>query len=281
MKTIKLKTPEEIELMRLSNLMVASTHSEVAKYIEPGVTTMRLDQIAEEYIRDNGGRPAFKGYGGFPSSLCISENHKIVHGFPGDHIIQEGDILSIDCGVELNGYYGDSAFTYPVNPVDPKTMELLVDTICSLYAGIEKAIVGNRIGDISFAIQDYTEKQRGYGVVRELVGHGIGQNLHEDPQVPNYGKRGKGPKLVEGMCIAIEPMINLGTKRTKMLDDGWTFVTEDNQPSAHFEHTIAITKAGPDILSDFERIHDSIKTNAYIVNFDEKIRYLQTNLKNG
>lgn len=278
---IHLKTPEEIELMRLSNLLVASTHAEVAKHIKPGVTTKHLDKIAEDFICDNGARPAFKGYGGFPCSLCISENHKVVHGIPDNHVIQEGDILSIDCGVELNGYYGDSAFTYPVAPVEPKTFQLLIDTIISLYLGIEKAIVGNKIGDISHAIQHYTQNEKGYGVVRELVGHGIGKSLHEDPEVPNYGKKGRGKLLKEGTVIAIEPMINLGSRKVKQLDDGWTIVTQDGKPSAHYEHTIAVTKNGPDILSDFGRILDSIKTNEFIVDFEEKIRYLQANLKNG
>lgn len=278
---VHLKTPEEIELMRLSNLLVASTHAEVAKHIRPGVTTEHLDAIAEEFICDHGARPAFKGYGGFPSSLCISENNKVVHGIPGSHIVSEGDILSIDCGVELNGYYGDSAFTYPVAPVDPKVYQLVTDTIHSLYLGISQAIVGNKTGDIGFAIQNYTQTEKGYGVVRELVGHGVGTKLHEDPEVPNYGKKGRGKILKEGTVIAIEPMINLGSRHIKELKDGWTIVTADGAPSAHFEHTIAVTKNGPDILSDFERIFDSIKTNEFIADFDEKIRYLQANLKNG
>ena len=278
---IHLKSKEEIELMRISNLLVASTHEEVAKHIRPGIATQQLDTIAEEFIRDHGGKPAFKGYGGFPSSLCISVNEEVVHGFPGNHEISEGDVISIDCGVELNGYFGDSAFTYPIVEVKPEVMQLLNDTITSLYKGIEQAVVGNRIGDISYAIQQYTERDRNYGVVRELVGHGIGKQLHEDPEVPNYGKRGRGPKLKPGMTIAIEPMINLGTKKVKQLSDGWTIVTADQKQSAHFEHTIAVTEDGPDILSDFQRIHESIKMNAYIVDFDEKLRYLQTNFKNG
>ena len=278
---IHLKSKEEIELMRLSNLLVASTHEEVSKHIKPGITTSKLDQIAEEFIRDHGGKPAFKGYGGFPSSLCISVNEEVVHGFPGKHLVTEGDVISIDCGVELNGFFGDSAFTYPIVAVEDEVMNLLNHTIISLYKGIEQAVIGNRIGDISYAIQKYTEKDRDYGVVRELVGHGIGKKLHEDPEVPNYGKRGRGPKLKSGMTIAIEPMINLGTRKVKQLSDGWTIVTADEQPSAHFEHTIAITDDGPDILSDFERIHNSIKMNVNIVDFDEKLRYLQTNFKNG
>lgn len=278
---IHLKSKEEIELMRLSNLLVASTHEEVAKHIKPGVTTQVFDTIAEEFIRDHGGKPAFKGYGGFPSSLCISVNEEVVHGFPGSHVIAEGDVVSIDCGVEMNGYFGDSAFTYPIVSVSNEVMELLNNTMISLYKGIEQAVVGNRIGDISYAVQKYTEKDRNYGVVRELVGHGIGKQLHEDPEVPNYGKRGRGPKLKPGMTIAIEPMINLGTRKVKQLSDGWTIVTADGEVSAHFEHTIAITEDGPDILSDFDRIHKSIKMNANIVDFDEKLRYLQTNFRNG
>lgn len=274
------RTKEEIELLRLSNLLVASTHAEVIKFIKPGVTTKRLDTIAEEFIRDNNARPAFKGLYGFPSSLCISENEQVVHGFPSDYEIKEGDVLSIDCGVELNGYYGDSAFTYPIGEVSKETRTLLEHTLISLYLGIEQAVVNNRIGDIGYAIQSYTES-KGYGVVRELVGHGVGTSLHEKPEVPNYGNKGKGKKLKAGTVIAIEPMINLGTRRIKELSDGWTIVTADGKPSAHFEHTIAVTENGPDILSDFVRIHDEIKNNAYIVDFEEKLRYLQTNLKNG
>jgi len=278
---IPIKTKEEIELMRMSNQLVAKTHAELAKVIRPGIKTIELDAIAEQFIRDHKGKPAFKGYGGFPSSLCISENHKIVHGIPGDYTIKEGDVISVDCGVELNGFFGDSAFTYPIGELDPDVKKLLDDTIISLYLGIEQAIIGNRIGDISFAIQDYTEKECGYGVVRELVGHGIGENLHEKPEVPNYGKRGKGPKLKSGMCLAIEPMINLGTRKVKELEDRWTIVTADSKFSAHYEHTIAITENGPDILSDFEVIHEALKSNANVADFDEKMRYLQTNFKNG
>ena len=276
-RMIHQKTLEEIELMRLSNQLVAKTHAELAKVMKPGMKTITLDKLAEEFIGDHKGKPAFKGYGGFPCSLCISENHKVVHGIPGDHVIQNGDILSIDCGVELNGYFGDSAFTYPIGEIDSATKKLLDDTIISLYLGIEQAVIGNRIGDISFAIQQYTEKQRGYGVVRELVGHGIGKDLHEKPEVPNYGKRGRGPKLKAGMCLAIEPMINYGSKKILELEDKWTIVTADGANSAHYEHTIAITASGPDILSDFEVIHEAIKTNANIADFDEKLRYLQTN----
>ena len=275
---INIRSQEEIELLRLSNLLVASTHEEIAKRIRPGIKTTELDQLAEEFIRDHGGRPAFKGYGGFPSSLCISVNEEVVHGFPGDYVIKQGDVISIDCGVEMNGYFGDSAFTYPIDPVDPEVFQLLVDTITSLYHGIEQAVVGNRIGDISYAVQNYTERERNYGVVRELVGHGVGEKLHEEPEVPNYGKRGRGPKLKAGMILAIEPMINLGKRTVKQLSDGWTIVTKDGKPSAHFEHTIAVTDDGPDILSDFERIHDAIKSNANVVDFDEKLRYLQTKI---
>jgi len=264
---IQLKTKDEIELIRKSSLLVAKTHAEVAKHIKPGIITKRLDEVAEEFIRDHGAIPAFKGYGGFPATLCISENAQVVHGFPDEREIEEGDILSIDCGVNWDGYFGDSAFTYPIGEQPEEVWNLLLDTIESLYLGIEQARIGNRIGDISYAIQKHTEFERGYGVVRELVGHGVGKELHESPEVPNYGKRGKGPKIQEGLVIAIEPMINLGTRKVKQLNDGWTILTADGKPSAHFEHTIAVTKNGPDILSDFEVIYDSIKSNPHIKDF--------------
>ncbi|MBX2846631.1 MAG: type I methionyl aminopeptidase [Saprospiraceae bacterium] len=279
---IKLKTQDEIELIRKSSLLVAKTHAEVAKHIRPGITTKSLDVIAETFIRDHeGAKPAFKGYGGFPATLCISENEQIVHGFPSDREIKEGDILSIDCGVEWEGYFGDSAFTYPVGDQTDEVWDLLIDTIDSLYVGIDCARIGNRIGDVSYAIQKYTEIDRGYGVVRELVGHGVGSALHESPDVPNYGKRGRGPKIKEGLVIAIEPMINAGSRKVKQLNDGWTIITADGKPSAHFEHTVAVTKNGPDILSDFEVIFESIKSNPNIKDFKEKVRYLQTNFQDG
>jgi len=213
------KTEEEIELVRKSSLLVAKTHAEIAGLIKPGITTLALDKIAEEFIRDNGGVPAFKGYGGFPNTLCMSPNEQVVHGIPNDRVLEDGGILSVDCGVVMNDYYGDSAFTYEVGDVDAKTKQLLKVTKESLYKGIEQAVAGNRIGDIGYAVQQYAESF-GYGVVRELVGHGVGKNLHESPEVPNYGRRGKGVVLKEGLIIAIEPMINMGTKRIKQHNDG-------------------------------------------------------------
>lgn len=255
---ITYKTEEEIDKIRISSLLVAKTHAEVAKLIKPGVTGLELDKIAEEFIRDHGAVPAFKGYGGFPNSLCISPNAEVVHGIPNQIPVEEGSILSVDCGVVKDGYYGDSAYTYMVGEVDEETKKLLEVTKESLYKGIEQAVSGNRIGDISFAIQKYAE-QHGYGVVRELVGHGVGKELHEDPQVPNYGKRGRGPVLKEGLVIAIEPMINLGTKNIRQYADGWTIKTQDLKPSAHFEHTIVVRKGKAEILSSFEFIEEILK----------------------
>jgi methionyl aminopeptidase len=261
------KTAEEIELIRESSLLVSQTHVEVCKYLEPGVKTSKLDQIAEEFIRDNKGVPAFKGYNGFPATLCISINEEVVHGIPGDREIKSGDVVSVDCGVKMNGFFGDSAFTYPIGEVSSEALLLLKHTNESLYKGIEMAIHGNRLEDIGFAVQNQTEKQYGYGVVRELVGHGIGKSLHEEPSVANYGKRGRGMKLQEGLVIAIEPMINLGTAKVKFLSDGWTVVTADGKPSAHFEHTIAVKKNRADILSNHDIIFESIKKNNNIVDF--------------
>lgn len=255
---ITYKTEEEIDKIRISSLLVAKTHAEVAKLIKPGVTGLELDKIAEEFIRDHGAVPAFKGYGGFPNSLCISPNAEVVHGIPNQIPVEEGSILSVDCGVVKDGYYGDSAYTYMVGEVDEETKRLLEVTKESLYKGIEQAVSGNRIGDISFAIQKYAE-QHGYGVVRELVGHGVGKELHEDPQVPNYGKRGRGPVLKDGLVIAIEPMINLGTKNIRQYADGWTIKTQDLKPSAHFEHTIVVRKGKAEILSSFEFIEEILK----------------------
>lgn len=264
---ITFKSAEEIELMRISSTMVSKTHAELVPFIKPGVTLKSLDKIAEEYIKDQGGYPAFLGYNGFPGSLCISVNEEVVHGIPSDREVKEGDLLSIDCGVKMNGYYGDSAFTFPVCVEDPSHLKLLKITLESLAKGIEQVKVGNRIGDIGYAIQNHTEKLNGYGVVRELVGHGIGKKLHESPDVPNYGKRGNGLRLISGMVIAIEPMINLGTARVKQLKDGWTIVTGDGKPSAHFEHTVAVTQKGADVLSNHELIFNEIKKNEYITDF--------------
>lgn len=264
---IHFKSNEEIELMRISSLMVSSTHATLVPFIKPGVSLKSLDKIAEQYIKDNGGYPAFLGYNGFPASLCISVNEEVVHGIPSDREIKEGDLLSIDCGVKKDGYFGDSAFTFPVCVSDIGHLKLLKVTIESLAKGIEQVKVGNKTGDIGYAIQNHTEKLNGYGVVRELVGHGIGKNLHESPDIPNYGKRGSGLRLIAGMVIAIEPMINLGTHKVKQLNDGWTIVTFDGKPSAHFEHTVALTQNGSDVLSNHELIFKEIKKNEYISDF--------------
>ena len=252
------KTEEEIELVRKSSLLVAKTHAEVAKLIQPGVSTLALDKIAEEFIRDNGGVPAFKGYSGFPNTLCVSPNEQVVHGIPTNDPIESGTILSLDCGVKKNGFFGDSAFTYEVGEVAKDVKELLKITRESLYKGIEVAVAGNRIGDIGYAIQNHAEKN-GFTVVRELVGHGVGVNLHESPEVPNYGKRGRGIKLHEGLVIAIEPMINMGVKEINQLNDGWTIKTADLKPSAHFEHTIVVRKGKAEILSSFDCIDKVLK----------------------
>ena len=251
------KTEEEIDLIRNSSLLVAKTHAEIAGLIKPGITTLALDKIAEDFIRDNGGVPAFKGYGGFPNTLCMSPNDQVVHGIPNDRVLEDGEILSVDCGVVMNGYFGDSAFTYEVGEVDAETKQLLKVTKESLYKGIEMAVSGNRIGDIGYAVQKHAESF-GYGVVRELVGHGVGKNLHESPEVPNYGRRGRGAKLQEGLVIAIEPMINMGTRKIMQHNDGWTITTIDNKPSAHFEHTIVVRKGKAEILSSFKEIEKEI-----------------------
>ena len=254
---IYLKTDEEIELMRESNLLVGKTLGELSKHIQPGVTTLQLDKIADEFIRDHGAIPSFLGYEGFPNSICTSVNENVVHGIPNNKPLEEGDIISIDCGTSKNGYSGDSAYTFCVGEVDESIKELLRVTRRSLYLGIDQAKEGNRIGDIGNAIQTYCEK-KGYTVVRELVGHGIGQNMHEAPEVPNYGRRGTGPLIKNGMCIAIEPMINKGSKNVVFEKDGWTVRTKDRKPSAHFEHTIAVRNGKADILSTFEFIKDNL-----------------------
>ncbi len=260
---IYLKTDEEIELMRNANQLVGMTLGEVAKYIEPGVSTLKLDQIAEEFIRDHGAVPAFLGYGGFPNSICASVNENVVHGIPSStSILKEGDIISVDCGTILNGYVGDSAYTFCVGEVDPKVKELLKTTKESLYLGIQAATEGKRVGDIGYAVQTYCESHN-YSVVRELVGHGIGRQMHESPQVPNYGRRGCGPLLKSGMCICIEPMINLGSKNVVFERDGWTVRTKDRKCSAHFEHCIAIRAEGPEILSSFDFIDEVLGKNAF------------------
>ncbi|WP_139925680.1 type I methionyl aminopeptidase [Hymenobacter sp. DG01] len=252
------KTEEEIALMRASAKVLAQAHGEVASMIREGVTTRALDQRAEEFIRDHGGQPSFKGYNGFEYSLCISPNSVVVHGFPGGYTLKSGDVVSIDCGVLLNGYHADSAYTYPVGEVAPEVAKLLEETKKSLYLGIEQAVAGNRMGDVSYAIQNHVEKQ-GYGVVRELVGHGIGKKLHERPEVPNYGKRGAGLKLQTGLVLAIEPMVNLGKKDVIQEKDGWTIRTKDLKPSAHFEHTVVVRKDKAEILTSFEYIEKALQ----------------------
>jgi len=256
---IYLKTDEEIELMRVANRLVGATLAEVAKHIQPGVTTFQLDKIAEEFILDQGGVPLFKGYKGFPNALCISINENVVHGIPGTYQLKDGDVVSVDCGIKKDGYCGDSAYTFEVGEIAPEVKKLLQTTKEALYVGISNAVEGKRIGDVAHSIQVYCEN-RGYSVVRELVGHGIGKEMHEEPEVPNYGKKGHGPLLKNGMCIAIEPMINLGTKNVKFEKDGWTVRTRDGKPSAHFEHTVAIRPGKADILSTFELI-DQILLN--------------------
>lgn len=258
---IQYKSKEEIEIMRESCLMVGKAHAEAAKVMKAGMTSMQINNIVEEFIRDNGGVPSFKNYNGFPFATCISMNEAVVHGFPKNELIKEGDIVSLDIGVYKNGFHGDSAYTYAIGEVPAEIKQLLKVTKESLYIGIEKARQGNRIGDIANAIQEHTEKKHGYGVVRELVGHGLGRKMHEDPQVPNYGKKGTGAKLKEGMVLAIEPMINLGVKDVVHLDDGWTVLTKDRKYSAHFEHDVCITKGGPDILSSFVEIEAAEKAN--------------------
>ncbi|UII28889.1 type I methionyl aminopeptidase [Fulvivirga maritima] len=250
------KTREEVELIKESALILGKAHGEVAKAIKPGVKTIELDKIAEEFIRDNGGVPSFKNYNGFPSSLCISVNEDVVHGFPGDYELKDGDIISVDGGVFYKGFHSDSAYTYPIGEVDEEVIKLLKRTKESLYKGIEKAVFGNRIGDVAYAIQEHVEAF-GYGVVRELVGHGVGKDLHESPEVPNYGKRGKGPKLKEGLVIAIEPMVNLGTRNVVQESDGWTIRTADRKPSAHYEHTVAIFKEGTEVLTTHKFIEEN------------------------
>lgn len=255
---IYLKTPEEIELMREANTLVSRTLGEVAKWIAPGVTTHKLDTIAREFILDNGGRPACLGYGGFPGTLCIEVNETVVHGFPSNYTLRDGDIIGIDTVVERNGYNGDSCYTFPVGEVAPEVMALCRTTKESLYVGIEACKAGSRIGDIANAVQTYCEK-RGYTVVREMCGHGIGRKMHEDPEVPNYGRRGVGPLIKDGLCIAIEPMINLGSRNIVIERDGWTCRTKDRKPSAHYEHTVAVIGGRADILTTFDYIEEVLK----------------------
>lgn len=254
---IKIKTLEEIELMRESALLVSKTLGMVASEIKPGVTTLHLDTLAEEFIRDHNAIPGFLGLYDFPNTLCMSPNAQVVHGIPTDKPLENGDIISVDCGVIKNEFYGDHAYTFEVGDVDPETKKLLKVTKESLYEGIRQFKIGNRVGDVGFAIQNYCEKH-GYGIVRELVGHGLGKVMHEDPEMPNYGRRGRGKKFKEGMVVAIEPMVNLGTHKIKQLKDGWTILTLDGKPSAHFEHDIAIVNGKPELLSTFKYVYDAL-----------------------
>lgn len=254
---IEIKTPEEIELMRESAMIVSKTLGMLAKEVQPGVTTLQLDKMAETFIRDHGAIPGFLGLYDFPNSLCMSPNAQVVHGIPNDTPLVEGDIISIDCGVLKNEFYGDHAYTFEVGEVAPEVKKLLEVTKESLYIGIREFKMDNRVGDVGYAIQKFTE-DHGYGVVRELVGHGLGRKMHEDPEMPNYGKRGRGKKFVEGMVVAIEPMINLGTRRIKQLNDGWTILTKDGKPSAHFEHNVALVNGKPELLSTFAYIYEAL-----------------------
>jgi methionyl aminopeptidase len=250
-----LKTDEEVGLLKESNLLVSRTLAEIARHIKPGVTTLYLDEIAEAFIRDHSAVPAFKGYGGFPKTLCTSVNEEVVHGIPSGYILREGDIISIDCGVILNEWYGDGAYTFAVGEIKDEVRKLLDYTKAALEEGVKEAVVGNRVGDISSAVQVKAESG-GFSVVRELVGHGLGRKLHEPPEVPNYGKKGSGPKMEKGLVICIEPMINLGNKETVQMMDGWTIKTADGKPSAHFEYAVAVNKGRADVLTTFEFIEE-------------------------
>jgi methionyl aminopeptidase len=255
------KTKEEVELIRKSSLIVSKTLGEVGKYLKPGVSLLKLDKIAEEFIRDNGARPAFKNYRGFPGTLCLSVNEQVVHGIPTNREVNDTDLVSVDCGAELNGYYCDSAYTYAMANIKQEVEQMCIVTKKSLYMGIEQAVVGNRTGDIGYTIQNYVENLHKYGIVRELVGHGVGKGLHEDPEVPNYGKRGTGAKLAEGLVIAIEPMVNLGTRKVFQLSDGWTIVTADKSPSAHYELMVVVSKEGTERLSTFDFAEETEDNN--------------------
>jgi methionyl aminopeptidase len=264
---ITYKSAEEIELIRESSLLVGKALAEVAKIIRPGITPLELDRRAEEFIRDSNAIPAFKGYGDFPNTLCVSPNEQVVHGIPNDTPLKEGDIISIDCGALKNDFYGDHAYTFPVGEIAAETQKLLEVTKASLYEGIKAFKKNNRVGDVGYAIQNYCESY-GYGVVRELVGHGLGRVMHEEPEMPNYGKRGRGKKFADGMVVAIEPMINMGTQRIKHHSDGWTITTRDNRPSAHFEHNIAMVDGKPELLSTFAYINEALG-----IETDEELEY--------
>ena len=257
MKTLNLKSAEEIELMRESALIVSKTLGMLASEIKPGVTTLKLDKLAESFIRDHGAIPGFLGLYDFPNTLCVSPNSQVVHGIPNNIPLKEGDIISVDCGALKNNFYGDHAYTFSVGEINKETQKLLDVTKASLYEGIRAFKKNNRVGDVGYAIQNYCESF-GYGVVRELVGHGIGKIMHEEPEMPNFGKRGRGKKFMDGMVVAIEPMINMGTHKVKHHSDGWTITTKDNLPSAHFEHNIALIDGKPNLLSTFEYIYESL-----------------------
>tara|TARA_Y100000389_G_C17450548_1_gene514470 strand:- start:1148 stop:1972 length:825 start_codon:yes stop_codon:yes gene_type:complete len=272
MSEIILKTKQEIELMRESALIVSKTLGMLASEIKPGVSTLKLDRLAYDFIKEQGAEPGFLGLYDFPNTLCMSPNAQVVHGIPNDTPLVEGDIISIDCGVLKNGYYGDHAYTFAVGEIDVETEKLLRITKESLYEGINAFQLNNRIGDLGYAIQHYCEKE-GYGVVRELVGHGLGETMHEAPEVPNYGKRGRGKKFLNGMVLAIEPMINMGTHRIKQLKDGWTILTADGKPSAHFEHNVALVEGKPELLSTFEYIYKAMD-----VSTEEELPYRSNSL---
>ena len=255
---IYLKTAEEIALLRENNLLVSATLAEVGKHVRPGGSTLELDKLAEEFIRSHGAEPGFLGYGGFPNTLCMSVNEEVVHGIPSaKRILKEGDVLSVDCGTLMKGFYGDSAYTFAVGEIAPEVADLLRVTKEALYKGVAQAKAGNRVGDVASAVQEHAERH-GYSVVRELVGHGLGRKMHEEPEDPNYGARGRGPLLKEGMVICIEPMINMGTKAVVFERDGWTVRTRDHKPAAHYEFAVAVRKSGPDVLTDFSIIEKAI-----------------------
>lgn len=258
---IKIKNAEEIELMRESALIVSKTLGMLATEVKPGVSTLKLDALAEAFIRDHGAIPGFLGLYDFPNTLCMSPNAQVVHGIPNSKPLQEGDIISIDCGALKNDFYGDHAYTFEVGEVTPEVKKLLEVTKASLYKGIAAFKSGNRVGDVGHAIQEFTEAH-GYGVVRELVGHGLGRKMHEDPEMPNYGKRGRGKKFIEGMVVAIEPMTNMGTHRINQLNDGWTILTADGKPSAHFEHNVALVNGKPELLSTFDYVYEALGINS-------------------
>lgn len=259
---IHYKTEEEVELMRVSALLVSSTLAEVAKLLKPGITTISIDKFIGEYLKDNGAIPSFLNYHGYPFNSCLSVNDVVVHGFPNKTELKDGDIISVDVGVYKNRYHGDHAYTFIIGEAAKEVIQLVKVTKESLYKGIEKAVAGNRIGDVAWAIQEHTEKKHGYGVVRELVGHGIGKDMHEDPQVPNFGKRGTGPVLKEGLTMAIEPMINLGKKEVYTESDGWTVRTADGKVSVHFEHDVCVRKGKADVLSNYSPIEAAEKANS-------------------